>query len=407
MNTPKHITFIGLNYYPENTAIGLYSSQLVAFLEEQGYTISVITAFPYYPHWEIAAAYKNKPKFFSEQKGNTTIYRYKQYTPKKPTFLKRVIHIIDFTIGSYFNLRKIKKSDLVIAIIPFTSAAFLGAIAKRRFKAKLWVHIQDFEFDAAFQSGLVQAEKKDKGIIHKLLMRLERSILNRADKVSTISQSMMKMLARKTKQPTYFLPNWVEKTSIDAYLEKPHAYLQSQKFKILYSGNIGDKQDWSFFLEFADRIDSDRFEISIVGAGAQRDYIAQEIKKRSGISLHPPVPYEELSSLLASADVHILFQKAAIRDTVMPSKILGMMASNKPSIITGHPDSEVAVIIKNSQCGFYSSENEPSLVIEQLDTLFKNRDLGLEMGKKARDYVTKHYAKEEILKNFSKALNQL
>lgn len=407
MSTRKHITFIGLNFYPESTAIGLYSTQLVAFLEEQGYDISVITAFPYYPHWKIAREYQNKPRFFREQRDNTKIYRYKQYTPAKPTFLKRVLHIIDFTVGSYFNLRKIKKSDLVIAIIPFTSAAFLGGIAKRRFNAKLWVHIQDFEFDAAFQSGLMQPERKNKGWIHKLLMRLERRILNKADTVSTISQSMIQMLSQKTKQPTYFLPNWVSQEQVNLKNNEAHPYLQSKKFKILYSGNVGDKQDWSFFLEFADHIDKEHFEIIVVGAGSQRDYIAQEIKKRSAISLYPPVPYEELSSLLASADVHILFQKATIRDTVMPSKILGMMASNKPSIITGHPDSEVAMIIRNSECGFYSSKNEPSLVLEQLDKLFKDNSLCSEMGAKARKYVTEHYAKDEILKNFNNALNQL
>jgi len=75
--------------------------------------------------------------------------------------------------------------------------------------------------------------------------------------------------------------------------------------------------------------------------------------------------------------------------------------------ITGHPDSEVAMIIRNSECGFYSSKNEPSLVLEQLDKLFKDNSLCSEMGAKARKYVTEHYAKDEILKNFNNALNQL
>lgn len=407
MTTKKHITFIGLNFYPESTAIGLYSTQLVDFLEEQGYEISVITAFPYYPQWKIADDYQDKPRFFKEQKGNTTLYRYKQYTPKNPTFLKRVFHIIDFTIGSYFNLRNIKQSDLVIAIVPFTSAAFLGGWVKRRLQAKLWVHIQDFEFDAAFQSGLMQSEKKAGNFLYKLLMRLERYTLNKADTVSTISHYMMDMLARKTKQPTYFLPNWVDENDINPETAQQHPYLTSKKFKILYSGNIGDKQDWDFFEQLIKHIDFTRFELKIVGDGAKRADIATHIEAYSGISLSPPVPYSALSDLLCSADVHILFQKPEIQDTVMPSKILGMMASNKPSIVTGHPESEVRHIMQESGSGFYNPTAQVEQVIDQLEQLVANKKKSAQMGNNARQYVLKHFSRKQILHNFITALDQL
>ena len=51
------------------------------------------------------------------------------------------------------NLFKVKKCDVVISIVPFTTSVLLGYLHKKRFKAKLWTHIQDFEFDAALQTG--------------------------------------------------------------------------------------------------------------------------------------------------------------------------------------------------------------------------------------------------------------
>lgn len=407
MKTHTHITLIGLNFYPESTAIGLYSTQLAQYLEDHDVQLDVITAFPYYPQWKIASEYQNKPSYVKEELGNINIYRYKQYVPANPTFLKRIIHILSFTWGSFWNLWKIKKCDVVISIVPFTSATFLGYIQKRRFNAKSWIHIQDFEFDAAFQSGLTKSGEQKGGMVYRFLMWIEKSLFSKADTVSTISHTMIEKLKKKTTAPTYFLPNWIDEKQMDPAFAKAHPHLTSSKFKILYSGNIGDKQDWAFFMKFAQKIDLERFEIIIVGDGSKRVWLEEEIKSYSRITLYPPVPYEELSDLLCSADAHILFQKPEVLDTVMPSKILGMMASAKPSIITGHAASEVAASMSQSQGGHYSSEKEVDTVINQLEILADSPETSKEMGIKAREYVVSNFAKNQILASFLKELSQL
>lgn len=402
-----HITLIGLNFYPESTAIGLYSTQLAQYLEAHNVELNVITAFPYYPQWKIASDYQDKPSYLKEEFGKINVYRYKQYVPAKPTFSKRILHILSFTWGSFWNLWKIKKCDVVISIVPFTSATLLGYIQKKRFHAKSWIHIQDFEFDAAFQLGLTKSGEQKGGMVYRFLMWIEKSLFSKADKVSTISHTMIEKLRKKTTAPTYLLPNWIDEKQIDPAFAKAHPYLTSSKFKILYSGNIGDKQDWDFFLKFAEAIDDKRFEIIIVGDGSKRVWLEEAIKSYSNTTLYPPVPYEELSDLLCSAEVHILFQKPEVLDTVMPSKILGMMASAKPSIITGHAQSEVATSMAQSQGGYYSSEKEVDTVIHQLEALGNSPEVSKEMGIKAREYVVSNFAKNQILASFLKELSQL
>jgi len=396
----KNITVIGLNFYPESTAIGLYSTQLAEFLEEKGANISVLTAFPYYPQWKIAEDYKSKAWFVKEKKGTINLLRYKQYTPLKPTFLKRIIHIIDFTIGSYINSFKIKKSDVIISVVPFTSSAFLGNILKRRHKSKHWIHIQDFEFDAAFQSGLAQSKSEKRGFVYNRLMRLEKRIFSKADKVSTISQAMIERLKLKTNSDIYFLPNWIEGDKINPAKSKKHPYFSSEKFKILYSGNIGDKQDWELFHKLVEELDSALFEFIIIGDGSLRANLENSMQSKENVSFYPPVPYEDLSDVLCSADLHFLFQKSEILDTVMPSKILGMMASAKPSIITGHFASEVKTVIENANGGYYLSEDNLTSVIDCIQKLYNDRELGRTMGLDARKYVIQYFSKDEILNRF-------
>ncbi len=399
-----HITLISLNFYPEDTAIGLYSTQLAEYLEEKGALVSVITAFPYYPKWKISDDYINKKTYYQEKKGSIHIYRYKQFTPQNPTFLKRVAHIVDFTIGSRLNFKQIKKCDIVISIIPFTSSAWLGNMLSRKRNAKHWIHIQDFEFDAAFQSGITSSENK--GFTYKKLMRLEQNILNKADTVSTISHTMLEKLKNKTTSKAYYLPNWVDAKKSNPRNTQVHPYFSDTKFSILYAGNVGDKQDWNFFENFIASLNIDYYEVIVVGAGARMETLKKN-EALKNVTFYDPVPLEELASLLASADVHILFQKTTVIDTVMPSKILGMMASSKPSIITGHQDAEPAKIINTSGAGFYSSEPLVEVIIQQLELLRSDPDKAEEMGIKARDFVITQYNKEKILSAFHKAITTL
>ena len=127
----KNITVIGINYYPEDSAIGLYTTQKVEALVSKGHNVTVITGFPYYPAWEIKREYKTKPYLFEEEIKGVRVLRSKQYVPRKPTFFKRIVHLISFTFGNFINLFKVKKSpDLIISIVPFTTSILLGLIFK-------------------------------------------------------------------------------------------------------------------------------------------------------------------------------------------------------------------------------------------------------------------------------------
>ena len=398
----KNITFISLNYAPEDSAIGLYSSQWVEFLESNGHNVTVVTAFPYYPQWEVYKNYKPKPLFYKESNGKTTILRYKQYVPKVPTFFKRIVHLIDFTLGSFINLFKIKNCDLVISVVPFTSSAFLGWVQKKRFNSKLWVHIQDFEFDAALQTGV----SKNTNALFSLLFKIESWILNKATVSSTISHSMLDKLSQKTKSSTFYLPNWIDQTTIDPLKSNPHEYTKSNKTTLLYSGNIGDKQDWDSFIKFCNDLDKNRYDVIIVGDGAKKEWVLENTTSLSNVTYYPPVPYNELSDLLCSTDIHLLFQKPDLLDTVMPSKVLGMMASAKPSIIIGHKDSEINSTFKSTDAGLFFDHYSKE-VISQLDQLSSKSTRMKDMGANSRAYVVSNFSRQMILSRMLKKVNSL
>ena len=201
----KDITFITVNYAPEDTAIGLYTSQLAEFLVIKNFNVSVITAFPYYPKWQIPKNYAHKPPFYSEIINGVKVFRYKFYVPKNQRFFFRVLHILSFNFGNIFNLFKIKKTDLIICNIPFTTNVVLGLFLKWKFKAKLWTSIKDFEFDAAFESGLLK-QNLISNLFKKLLIRIEAYLYLKSDVVSSISYNMVNKIKQKSPKtnPEFF-----------------------------------------------------------------------------------------------------------------------------------------------------------------------------------------------------------
>jgi len=401
------ITLIGINFYPEDSAIGLYSTQMAEFLA-QNHHVDVITGFPYYPEWEIRKEYLDKPKYLIEKKENITIYRYKQYVPKNPTFKNRILHLLDFTFGSIPNLFKVKKSDIVICVVPFTSSIALGLMVAKLRGAKVWVHIQDFEFDAAVESGLAGEKRGIKSKIFNGLFWMEKKLLDKADIASTISYGMMDKLKSKTDTPTYFFPNWVDENFINPDKSKPHKFLRSDKFKILYSGNIGAKQDWDFFLKVVEHFKNDKgIDFVVVGAGAKKDWFVEQTKEYKNVTHHKPVPYEELPDLLCSADLHILFQKNDVINTVMPSKLLGMMASAVPSLVTGNEKSEVARVFDRSKGGYFFDSNDFEGVTLAIEHLKKDKNLRLTMGKNARSFVIENFSSKKVLDNFAKKVEEV
>lgn len=403
----RSITIISLNYAPEDTAIGLYSSQMAAFLVQNGWEVQVIAGFPYYPQWEIAKEYQNKPSYYTEEIDGVTVFRYKQFVPKNPSFFKRSLQIIDFTFGNLLKLKRVKNSDVVLSIIPYTSSAWIGNRLAKRMKAKHWIHIQDFEFDAAFESGLTSK----KGVMNSVatsLFKLEESILNKATLVSTISNGMLRQLESKTKVPNFFFPNWVDESFINPDDYSPHPYMKPDKFNVLYSGNIGSKQDWDLFSKVVKELkENTKVEFIIVGAGATKDKLLEELGEFPNVSFYNPVAYSELNNLLCSADLQILFQKTEVIDTVMPSKILGMMASRKPSIVSGNIKSEVCDAFKDSKGGVYIGDNSVQEILETIIAYSLDEKRGATDGHNARNYVIGRFTKTVVLESFLSKLKKI
>ena len=148
----------GINFHPELTGIGKYTGEMAEWLVANGHEVRVITAPPYYPAWKTSKNYSGY-RYKKELHGGIVVYRCPLWVPKKPGGITRIIHLISFAITSMplvIANALFWKPDVIFITEPPLSCAPVVLFSSWISRSKSWLHIQDFEVDAAFELGIIK-----------------------------------------------------------------------------------------------------------------------------------------------------------------------------------------------------------------------------------------------------------
>jgi len=403
------IAVLGINFYPELIGIGIYTTEMCEYLKNAGHKITVFTAFPYYPQWKIEERYGRKFSLTENYKG-ITVKRTYIYVPSKVTSKSRILHELSFTISSFFNMLSSERPDILITVSPPLGLGLSAYIISKIKKVPFIFHIQDLQPDAAIELGMLKNKK-----ILDLLYKIEKLIYMQASMVCVISKKMKeKILLKGIKQKKVFLfPNWVDTEYIKP-LPKFNKFRQENnledKFIVLYSGNIGMKQGLDIILDVADRLRNDKnIFYLIIGDGAYKKELVRKYEKLKlqNIMFLPVQSKIMLPYMLSAADVCLVPQQKAVTDIVMPSKLLGIMASGRAVIAEANVGSELYNVINNSGCGIVVEPKNSKRMAEAIMEIYNNPEKSVEYGEKGREYAIKHFSKEKILKSFEEGIKEI
>jgi len=285
------------------------------------------------------------------------------------------------------------------------NAPFALAFA-RLSRAKAWLHIQDFELDAALKLGLLPGGKW----LAKLAGWLEHFLLTSFDKVSSISESMLTHLTEKGLPPDkiMLLPNWVDTGQIYPLTDgrnplRASLGLAPEQVTILYAGTMGKKQGLESLLDVAGHLQGQsQIQLILCGDGVVRAELEEAARGLPNIRFLPVQPKERLNQLLNLADIHVLPQKAGAADLVMPSKLTGMLASGKAIIATAEPNTELGQVV--SHVGEMVHPEDSLALTEAILSLVNDPPKRKHMGKLGRQYACQHLDKELVLTKFNNVL---
>lgn len=397
-----------INYAPELTGIGKYTGEMAEWLAAQGHEVRVIAAPPYYPEWQIGPGY-SATRYCKETVRGVSVWRCPLWVPKKQSGKNRLLHLASFALTSFPAMlaQAFWRPDVVLVIEPpFFCAPTAWGIARLN-GAKAWLHIQDFEIDAAFELGFLKSKT-----LRNFVSTIERWMMRRFDVVSTISRNMVGRLGAKGVDSArqVFFPNWVDAETIFP-LSYPSSFrselgIPGDTIVALYAGNMGEKQGLDILLEAAQYL-ADRQDLLFVlcGEGTAKSRLMDLGKKLGNVVFLSLQPAERLNDLLNLADIHLLPQRADAADLVMPSKLLGMYASARPVIATSTQGTELASMAEGR--GIVVPPGEVKGLVEAIVTLAEDGERRNRMGVSAREYVVTHYGKAHVLARLEYQLKRL
>lgn len=395
------VLIIGLNYAPEPVGIGPYTQGLAQALAETAAEVAAVVAKPYYPQWQTLPGYAGGG-WRQEQDGAVKLTRCPIYVPAHPSGVKRVIHLASFMLAALppalrAVLSRKTRPDLVIAIAPALPGVLTAWLAARLAGARLWIHVQDFEVEAALATGLMRGTS----LAARLARWAENRLLKLGDRVSTISPQMCARLVAKGIAPdrVFEMRNW----SDARFAPDPAgaAALRSEwglagRTVALYSGNIARKQGIEILVEAA-RLLQHRADIAFVicGEGPNRAELERLAAGLSNMQLHDLQPAAQMGAMLTMADVHLLPQIAGAADLVLPSKLTNMLASGQPVIATC--DAGTGLYGEVDGCGLVTPPGDAAALAAAISALAADPVRRAELGKAAAIRAIERWSKPAII----------
>ena len=404
------VLLYGLNYAPEPVGIGKYSGELAIWLAARGHEVRVITAPPYFPEWRARGN-----RYRRERQAGVDVWRCPLWVPRRPSGLTRLLHLASFALSSLpvLLVQRGWRPDVVITVAPAffcaPGALLLGRLCGRRTRS--WLHIQDFELDAAFELGLLKGQ-----LLRGLAERWERSTLRGFDRVSTISGAMVQRAVAKGVAPQRagLLPNWVDLAAIqpqgpELRAANPYRHelaIPENALALLYSGSMNKKQGLELLVAAIGHLaDVPNLVWLLAGEGPSKAELAATVGGMANVRMLPLQPAERLNDWLNLADVHLLPQKAGAADLVLPSKLLGILASGRPVVASSPAESELGQLAE--QAGLRVEPEAARGFAAAVRQLVGDGALRARLGGQARQLAEQRYGREAVLGQLERELEEL
>lgn len=238
-------------------------------------------------------------------------------------------------------------------------------------------------------------------------LRLEREVLETADKVVTVGSFLVQNLQQHGAKQVELVYN-----GFDFSLPKTRTP-QPGKFVIAHLGVIPASRNaenlWQALRELLDELDgfANDLELQLTG---QVDVSVVESLNAHGlqpyVKLIPYLPYAEAAEAQRSAAVLLLLiNNTPQAKGILSGKLFEYLAANRPILAVGPADGDVASILQETQAGHiagFDDKNGMKTIVENYYKLFQNRQLLCHSDMEAID----RYSRRNLAGKYADILQQ-
>lgn len=403
-----HILLIHQAFAALDEPGGTRHHELARYLAARGHRITVIASpVSYLTGKARQNGAAGADEIRTEQEERITIQRTYTYAALHRSFAHRVFSFISFMASSFLAGLRVRQVDLVWGTSPPIFQGITAWSLARLKGVSFLFEVRDLW--PAFAIGV--------GVLRQpLLIRasewLERFLYRHADRVVVNSPGFISHVRERGARQVELVPN-----GSDTHMFDPRAdsagFRRSNgledKYILLYAGAHGMSNDLQVVLKAAQLLET-RPEIAVVLLGAGKEKPAlMELAAQMGLKnvyFLPPIPKADMAEALAAAGACIAILKPIpLYATVYPNKVFDYMAAGRPVLLA--IDGVIRKVVEDAGAGIYVPPGDAPALAKAAEQLADNRQEGIAMGMRGREYVRAHFDRETLARNLAQLMESM
>jgi len=400
-----------MRYYPDKTGTAPLVTQLCQDLVRKGVEVTVITSLPHYGRKSIHPDYREYEGLFNRSvEDDVELIRTPIFVPKNGGIIPRAVNYLSYNFFSILAGFFVEKPDLVLAINPPITTAFVARFIGFLRGIPILVGIQDVWPDCVVIVGKLR---------NRLLIRfskvLEKLQYRLAKKIIVLSPGMRRNLELKGVDPAKIevIANWADTSAIQPVNKINDFYQQHElegKFIVLFSGNHGYISSLETVVHAASILENQE-DILFILAGegsvkADLIELAEQLDLRN-VQFLTTQPEETWLEMLAACDLALVPLRRNLAGLNVPSKVYTLMAAGRPILASVPRESEVAELVLSAKSGIISVPEDPQNLAEKILELKEKPDVLQQFGQNGRDYLSNNYNRQQQTELYYRVLKSV
>lgn len=400
------ILVVSQYFWPENFRI----NDLVAELVRRGHSVTVLTGQPNYPGGSVFSDFKEQPEAFRTYEGASVVRV--EMLPRGTGGIRLMLNYASFALSaSIFGAWRLRgqEFDAIFVFEPSPVTVGLPAIVLKKLKrAPIAFWVLDLWPQSLHAVGAVRSK-----LILSIVDRLVRFIYRRCDAVLAQSRSFIRAISQQIDDPAriVYFPSWAESAaSLEAVEFAPEVERRQDLFNVVFTGNVGEAQDFGAIVAAADAMRNDPVRWIIVGDGRKFTWLAEEIARRGleeKLILVGRFDLERMPSFFRHADALLVsLRDEPIFAMTIPGKVQSYLMAGRP--ILAMLNGEGASVVNESEAGFAVNAGDPAGLVNATRAMLSlNRDQLDKMGQSGRHYAEANFNRDVLISQLEDIFYQL
>ncbi|MBI3680406.1 MAG: glycosyltransferase family 4 protein [Acidobacteria bacterium] len=401
-----HILFLSNYWPPEIGASSHLTFEMGETLVGFGHRVTVVTGFPTYNLPSLPPKYRGRWLFEEEMAGMRVLRIAVPGSQAQSKVRRGWAHLASPALYALRTL-PVDTVDVVYTVSPPLPMGLSASAVATRFGAPCCLGVQDLFPQNAIDLGLLRNHA-----LIRFLEAMERATYRSAEAITVHSEGNRRYVVSRGGRPerVQVVPNWVDTEWIrpgNSNNEVRRTASLNGEFLVVFAGTMGWSQGLGVVVDAARQLASEPdLAFLLVGDGTDRANLESKASGLSNVRFLSMQPKELYPSVLAAADACLVTLRPEVATPVVPSKLLTIMAAERPVLASLPLFGDAPQIISESGCGITCPAGDAKALAQAVLFLKNQRTVASEMARRGRRFAEANFSRVACVRRFERVFQE-